>query len=514
MSRTKFTNKTITNTSVKRSASKSLLIDSIQTKDSMTANGMEAHSTTSSSVLDMFFLSGASRNLSESDIINLWVKAVNEDANLAYKALFYSGDVRGGQGERRFFRTVLKYAYENDYDRMKVTIPYILEFRRADDLLFLMADAIEKKDGKSKKISKNDISLKWDDTKIFSIIIDGLREGNGLIAKWMPRKGIVFNALCERMKLTPKNLRKLLVRLTKEANVVEQLMCAGKWSSIEFSKVSSKAFNIYKKAFEKHDSTRFEAFVEKAVKGEVKINTSVLYPEDVIGEALNLGITRMSKTQTDAVIAQWNQLPDFIGRKKNENFISIVDVSGSMGDRKKSPYSVAVSIGMYLAERNTGIFQDAFITFSNTPRLQYLKGNVIERLNQFDRGFAENTDLNKALRLILTKAVDANLPEAEMPKAIVIISDMQFDSCMGNTATEMIEREYRNAGYSLPKIVFWNVNGSVGTNPAKSNSKNVNMVSGYSPNIMKQVLETLSKTPYELMVNTLNSARYESINVK
>lgn len=139
---------------------------------------------------------------------------------------------------------------------------------------------------------------------------------------------------------------------------------------------------------------------------------------------------------------------------------------------------------------------------------------MIERLGQFNREFFENTDLNKALRLILSKAVEARLPEAEMPKAIVIISDMQFDSCMGNTATEMIERKYSNAGYKLPKIVFWNVNGTPGTNPAKSNSKNVNMVSGYSPNIMKQVLETLSKTPYELMVNTLNSARYESINVK
>lgn len=511
MSRTKFTNKTNTNTLVRKSASKSLLIDSIQTKDSMTANGMEAHSTTSSSVLDMFFLSGASRNLSESDIINLWVKAVNEDANLAYKALFYSGDVRGGQGERRFFRTVLKYAYENDYDRMKVTIPYILEFRRADDLLFLMAEKIQKNSGKSLKISKNDISLKWDDSTIFSIIIDGLREGNGLIAKWMPRKGIVFNALCERMKLTPKNLRKLLVRLTKEANVVEQLMCAGKWSSIEFSKVSSKAFNIYKKAFEKHDSVRFGAFVEKAVNGETKINTSVLYPSDVIGKFIS-GYSGISDTEKKATIAQWNQLPDFIGRKKSDNYLVVADVSGSMSG---NPLIVSISLAMYLSERNTGIFKDAFLTFSRNPQLQVLSGNIFERIAQLNSAqWDMNTNLQATFDLILDKAIANDLPEAEMPKTIVIVSDMQFDEACNNTATEMIERKYSDAGYTMPKIVFWNVNGSVGTNPAKSNSKNVNMVSGYSPNIMKQVLETLSKTPYELMVKTLNSARYESINVK
>ncbi len=510
MSRNKFVNTKNTSVEVKTPKKRSALIDSIQTKDSRTANGMVAHSTTSSAVLDMFFLSGASRNLSESEITNLWVKAVNEDVNLAYKALFYSGDVRGGQGERRFFRTALKYAYENDYDRMKSVIPFILEFRRADDLLFLMAEKIQKDSGKSLKISKNDIQLKWDDSTIFSIIIDGLRDGNGLIAKWMPRKGIVFNALCERMKLTPKVLRKLLVRLTKEANTVEQLMCAGKWSSIEFSKVSSKAFNIYKKAFERHDSVRFGNFVEKALSGEVKINTSVLYPSDVIGKFING--SSASETERKATIAQWNQLPDFIGRKKSDNYLVVADVSGSMSG---NPMIVSISLAMYLSEKNTGIFQDAFITFSRNPKLQTLSGNIFERIAQLNKADWEmNTDLNAVFELILSKAVENDLPEAEMPKTIVIVSDMQFDSACSFTAAEMIERKYSDAGYTLPKVVFWNVNGTPGTNPAKSNSKNVNMVSGYSPNIMKQVLETLSKTPYELMVNTLNSARYESINVK
>ena len=219
-----------------------------------------------------------------------------------------------------------------------------------------------------------------------------------------------------------------------------------------------------------------------------------------------------SETERKATIAQWNQLPDFIGRKKSDNYLVVADVSGSMSG---NPLIVSISLAMYLSERNTGIFKDAFLTFSRNPQLQVLSGNIFERIAQLNSAqWDMNTNLQATFDLILDKAIANDLPEAEMPKTIVIVSDMQFDEACNNTATEMIERKYSDAGYTMPKIVFWNVNGSVGTNPAKSNSKNVNMVSGYSPNIMKQVLETLSKTPYELMVKTLNSARYESINVK
>lgn len=489
----------------------SALKDSTDTPDVSTANGMAAFSSTDEKVLDFFFLSGASRNIAESDIINIFRKALAENTNLALKALFYAGDVREGQGERRLFRILTKELYENNYDLFKGLIKFIPEYTRWDNLIYLL-----RKPGNlsSKKISKNNIELEWKDTEIFSEIMKALKNGNGICAKWMPRKGSFFNLLASEMKMPYGKLRKLLVKLTKEANTVEQLMCSGNWDKINYSTVSSKAFNIYKKAFYRRDSERFEKFINKAVNGTAKINTSVLYPVDIVGKYIS-SYNAVSGIEKKAAIAQWNQLPDFIGRKsKDENYLVVADVSGSMSGK---PMEVSISLAMYLSERNSGIFKDAFLTFSSNPALNILKGDLFKRINQLKRAdFGRSTDLEKTFKLILEKAVSNKVPVSGMPSTIIIVSDMEFNQANGRNsnaaAFEMIEKMYNKAGYKMPKILFWNVNGRAAMPyPAKGMEKNVGLVSGFSPNILKTVFETLNLTPVDLMRKKLLSERYKPI---
>lgn len=323
-----------------------------------------------------------------------------------------------------------------------------------------------------------------------------------LLAKWLSRKGTEFNKVRKYLGLTPKDYRKLIVGLS---NTVEQHMCAKDWESIEYPKVPSVAMNKYRKAFERNDQNRFTEFIADVNDGKEKINASVLFPHQLF-EAY-----KRRETQA-AVEAQWNNLPDYMTGE--ERVLPVCDVSGSMTGL---PMSVSVSLGIYLSERNKGIFKDAFVTFSARPTMQYLKGSFYERCRQLETAHWEmNTNLEAVFNLILDKAVKHSLPKEEMPTKILIISDMEFDACVSkgdDTAIAMIERMYKDAGYERPEIIFWNVNGRLGNVPGNYKHKGVGLVSGFSPAIMKSILEGKIETPISLMLRTVMSDRYKPISI-
>jgi hypothetical protein len=458
------------------------LVNATRQYNTITANGAVTHSTSLSACLDLFFIAGASRDMLESDIILMFERARAENKNLAYKILFWARDARGGAGEKRFFQIVMEHIskqYAYDYDQLAIYIP---EFGYWKDVF---------------KIEKpNENTLNWLVTQL-----DESPNAN-LLAKWFPRKGQWFSAMHKYLKITPKEFRKKLVSMTK---VVETQMCANEWSEINYSHIPSIAMNKYRNAFIGHDADRYTDYIADVQAGKQKINAGVLFPHQLY-QAIEKG------ENANAVEAQWNALPDYMA-DSTERIIPVCDVSGSM---EGLPMDVSISLGIYISERNEGLFKDAFITFSSSPEMNYLKGSLSERMRQLQRsGWGYSTNLQATFDLILNSAIRESLPESEMPTKLLIISDMEFDEAdRDQTNLDTIRQKYSLAGYKMPEIVFWNVNGRMGNVPASVNDSGIGLVSGFSPSILKSILQGEIYSPEQLMLDTVDSARYSCIEVE
>jgi hypothetical protein len=350
---------------------------------------------------------------------------------------------------------------------------------------------------------------------VFQIIADANTAENGLCAKWMPRKGVVAEKLRNFMGMSPKQYRKTLVNLT---NVVETKMCAKDWDSIEFGKLPSVASARYQKAFGKNAYESYSAYIASLVKGEAKINAGALYPYDVT----------KSLTHGNAKVAneQWKALPNYM-EGANDMILPVVDVSGSMSSPAGSSKTVtcmdvAISLGLYISERNEGAFKDAFITFSDNPQLQVLSGSLQDRYAQMSSAdWGMSTNLEATFKLILDQATKHNLSQDEMPNKILILSDMEFNSATGRgygreshwnpTAQQMIEKMYDTAGYTMPQIVYWNIQSRNGGVPVAFDAKGTALVSGFSPAIMTSLLGGDIESPQQIMDKTIMSDRYAPI---
>lgn len=450
---------------------------------SLTANGADTYASSLDANVDFFFMVGSSRG---KDITAQFEKAYQNNPDLALRTLLFARDVRGGAGERQTFRDILVYLEKNHSQVIFDILPVIPFYGRWDDLLYFKTDAVR--------------------NAAFGFIAYALTEKqDGLCAKWMPRQSSktdnTAHLLRTFMGLSPKDYRKLLVSLT---NVVEQKMCAGDWTDIDFSKLPSLASARYNKAFARNAKESYDIYKEQLVSGEAKINASAVYPYDIIK-------TIKAGGEQEIAVAQWDALPNYLG----DNFIlPMVDVSGSMGCAANGTGSlscmdVAVSIGLYLADKQTGAFKDMFLTFSANPELQILKGNLNDKLNQLQRAdWGMNTDLEKAFVKVLDVAVKGNVPASEMPKYLMIMSDMEFDECTDGTAFNTLQSRFEQAGYELPKVVFWNLNARPGNVPVTQDQENVALISGFSTNILKSVLAAKNFTPAGVMLETIMSDRY------
>ena len=453
-----------------------------------TTNGMKALQSTLSNTTDLFFKIGASRG---KNITAQFEKAYREDREMALRVAQWARDVRGGAGERELFRQTLKWLEKNHKDEFVNTrlLKNVAEIGRWDDLLIFEDEMV-------KSIA-------------FRLIAEALGEGNGLCAKWMPRKGPKALELREFLGWSPKFYRKRLVELTK---VVEQQMCAKQWNEINFSHVPSLAMSRYSKAFGKNAPDHFTAFKEALKKGDpkvAKVNAGAVYPYDII-KNVRWGDSSLADEQ-------WKALPNFIG---DASILPIVDVSGSMtckagGSQSKSDVScldVAVSLGLYCSDKNTGPFKDVFLTFSSKPKFVTVTGSLSQKVKTMERSDWEmSTNLHAAFDEILRVAVRNNVAREDMPKVLLIMSDMQFNCCTGfdDRAIQMIRRKYNDADYEMPNVVFWNINAYENV-PVRFDEKGTALVSGFSPSIMKAVLaaDMDSMTPEAVMKKAVMSDRY------
>ncbi len=466
-------------------------VEAIKNQEARTANGMKARKSSANACVDLFYNIGASRG---KNIVPAFTAAYVENPDLALRITQWARDVLGGSGERQVFRDILAYLENTkpeDASRLLAKVP---ELGRYDDLFVFKTKPLK--------------------AQAYTLLGDALRARNGLAAKWTPRKGEVAREIREFFGMSPKQYRKSLVTLT---NVVETQMCANNWDNINYSHVPSVAHARYKKAFGRHGTTYAE-YVTKLVKGEagVKINASAVFPYDVLKGRIGRYNT-MSKQELDVVEAQWNALPNYVGAA---NVLPMVDSSGSMtcpagGHTSKSGLTcleVAISLGLYFADKNTGKFKDTFLTFSRSPKLVNLKGNINQKIDQMNTGEVANTNLHKAFELILDVAVKNNVPQAEMPETLVIFSDMQFDQGVDRdeSAIEMIERKYKAAGYTVPQVVFWNLNAAYGNTPVKFDKRGTALVSGFSPAVAGGIMggNMDDFTPEAIMLKTVMKDRY------
>lgn len=452
---------------------------------SRTTNGMKENLSSLNANLDLFFNIGAARG---KDITPLFERAYQEDRVLAMRIAAWARDVRGGSGERSTFRSILKFVEKFHPADLETLVAVTPEYGRWDDVLVLETEA-----GKQ---------------MAFGMIKEALiTKQNGLCAKWMPRKGELAAELRKSMGLTPKGYRKTLVNLT---NVVETQMCAKDWENIDFNKVPSLAAARYQKAFGRNAPTAYSTYRSALEKGDpaVKINATAVYPYDVI-KSINHGDTVVAK-------AQWDALPNFVG---DAMVMPVCDTSGSMccsvgGGAALSCLDVCISLGLYLADKNTGPFKDCFLTFNDDSHIEVLRGDIVSKVNQLRRaGWGGSTNLHSAFEEILRVGKQNQVADADMPKYLLIMSDMQFNHCVQNdhSAIEMIRAKYAESGYTLPNVIFWQLNAQMKGAPVTIHDTGTALVSGFSPSIMTSILKAEGVDPMSIMLNTVNAPRYQVI---
>lgn len=471
-----------------------------ETTKTRTENGALAYSTTKSAVLDLFAIGGAGRNLPDNQVYQKISQAFAEDLELGIRCLLFLGDIRGGQGERRLFKIGLKVLADTYpkalVERVFSSIPF---FSRWDYVLDFIEHPV---------YGKFILSLISDEIEFES----SMDNYSSLLYKWLPsiqRNTKLAIKIAKHLGLSNKEYRQMLSKKRNELKVTERLMSDKRWDEIDYSQVPSKASLNYREAFKRHDEERYSEFLNKAVKGEVKINSGTLYPHELVSKLT------FSRGMDQTVEAQWKNLPDFV-KDKNRNILPMVDVSGSMDsniskDSSVTAMHVSVGLGIYLAERLQGEFKDTFLTFSSRPELVKLSGKTLHEkvLNMSRSAWNMSTDINAAFDLILNTAIKYNLKQEQLPDTIVVFSDMEFDYCVSErTPYETIKHRFNAYGYKVPQVIFWNLNARNTHFPVRENENGVTLVSGYSPSTLQYILSGEYLTPYEVMLKVLSNERY------
>ena len=484
-----------------------------------TENGGVTRKSTESKVLDMFAVGGAYRNRSDADVILLFKNAFEEDPLLAMKCLFYLRDVRGGQGERRFFRVAFRWLCDNYPDVAKMNLINVSEYGRWDDLIYVAVDT--KVQTAAFNIIKHQLAL------------DVQCKTPSLLAKWLPSQNAssektkeLGHRLANFLNMTNREYRKTLSVLRERINVLERLMSANRWDEIEFDKIPSRAGMIYRNAFARRDilAKKYEAFAKDE---KTKVNADVLYPQEIARQAWKVGYHSLDDPTRLMLQKYWDNLKDFYcGRE--ENGIAVVDVSGSMTG---TPMDAAVSLGAYIAERGHGPFANHFITFSRDPSLVRFEGaDIVDKfLRCRNAHWGMNTNIQAVFDMLLQTAKSKHVKKEDMPTRIYIFSDMEFDSCVTfsktredrwgyfnntvnslnevNSDLEKIKRQWEAAGYDMPSVIFWNLDARQNHIPAIGDG--FSYVSGFSPNMIECILS--GKDGWDLMVEKLMSKRYAAV---
>lgn len=470
-----------------------------------TANDALSYKSTTSYVLDLFALGASSRRMSRDELAELISKALAEDFNLALRVIFYLADIRGGLGERDFFKLALlliSKLYPNITEKL---FPLIPEYGRWDYLYIFVDTPHEEKMFKFLR-EEHEQCMKNNQTSLMYKWLKSVNASN-------PETNRLGKCTAKAFNLSEKEYRKLLSQKRKELKLVERYMSQNEWEKINYEHVPSKASILYRRAFLRHDEERYAAYIRSLRNHEVKMNTSTLYPHDIIARYIDNGLE-----YDETLELAWQNLPDYT-EEKNDNVLSIIDVSGSMF-QKVSPNSstkaidVAIGLGIYFAERINGPYKNHFLTFSEEPELVEIKGETLAQkiFNVSNANWGLNTNIGRVFDVILETALEKKLTQAELPNKLLIISDMQFDHVEGGyTPYTTFKLRYEKHGYQLPQVIFWQVNAQRVQVPVTLLDNGTALISGYSPITLKSILGNVIPNPYEIMLSTVMTPRYDYV---
>lgn len=482
----------------------------------LTENGAVTYESTGSECVDLFATIGALRSASDEEIVLRFTRAYTENPDIAMKLLFFARDIRGGLGERRVFRILINWLGENEPETVEKNIKYIAEYGRYDDLLALMNTSCE-------KIMLEYIKEQYE----ADCVAFDKGEQISLLAKWLPSVNAsnietVKNAkrIARALGISDATYRKNLSSMRRYIKIIENNLREGDYT-FDYEKQPSRALYKYRKAFMRNDGERYDEFINKVEQGEVKLHVDNIAPYELVqsylkydyGWSLGSNMCKLSNKEKKVLNATWESLPDYGGA---ENALVVVDTSGSMYfDSNPSPAAVALSLGLYFAERNKGLFKNHFIEFSEHPKLIEIKGKTFADRLRYISSFSEvaNTDLEAVFKLILNAAVKNNVTQDELPSKLIIISDMEFDECVENATLNNFDnakRKFEEHGYKLPDIVFWNAASRNRQQPVTKNEQGVCLVSGVTPKLFTMIAGG-NFSPYTFMMEVLSSERYEKI---
>ena len=473
-------------------------------------NGAEVYaSTNGGALLDLFGVAGALRGREPHEIEGMYAAAFKEDQALAMRLMFYTRNVRGGLGERDTFRTMLSWLCKYHPELAVANLPQVVEFGRFDDLYTYVSTPAEEEMWQFMFSILNEDYERMMDHKPIS-----------LLAKWMKS---INTSSKESRKLarltmqklgfkTEKQYRKVLARMRDYLKVTEHQMSLNQWHKIAYEAVPAYAMRNYRNAFGKHDCVRWRDYLISLQKGETKVNASTLYPYDLV-EAIGGNFGWDPKFHYDPLIEeQWKALPNYV--EDGANVLVMADVSGSMSGR---PMSTSIGLANYFAQHNHGAFAGLYMTFTDVPK--FVKVESYETLQSMcEKAFRDvgyNTDLDRAFEQILRMAICGNASNEDLPRALVVISDMEIDSYYRRPNELDFVDKWRNrfmeAGYDMPQLVLWNVAARQNTY-VSSARPSVKFLSGSSASVFRDLIDTLNcANAYEAMVKTLMNPIYNCV---
>lgn len=509
-------------------------------KVQFTENAAVGFASSTSALLDFFYKISSYRRKCECEILDDFAKSIEADAKLTTKLLFYARDCRAGMGEKRIFYICFMSIVKHNPDLAIACLKHIPEYGSWKDVLILTEYTAYNDEFRlfhqeclkliTTQLQTDAAALKQDNMQI------------SLLAKWMPSINTSSAAtrtfarylITEIFKTTEMSAsrqqrayRQLLSKLRARLKVVERKMSANSWSDIDYASVPSKANLIYRDAFFRHDSERRRQFLADVNAGKKNINAGVLMPHEIVQKyvvhnAFDFFMSEQASAVSidESLEALWTSLSKKI-ETFDKNLLVVRDGSGSMMltlNDGGTPLSVATALAIFCAEHNMGEWHDKFVTFSAQPKFidmskaDTLLDKIKICLNETE---CTNTNIERVFELVLANAVKHNMVQKDIPD-ILIISDMEFDSATSTTINafetlfETIGKQWAEHGYTLPKLIFWNVASRTCTIPMQSNANGLILMSGYSANMINMVIGN-DLDPYNALVNTLNVPRYDLI---
>lgn len=492
---------------------------------STTENGAKGYISSGHALLDLNFAVSSLRNASDTEIVRKFDAAYRENPDLALVWLFFARDVRGGLGERRLFRLCMDWLADQHTEEARKLLPLLPYYGRWDDVVELLGTKLH-----------HDV-LRMISDQLFLEMHASKDAEISLLAKWLPsecsrveRKRRQAAQIKNFIGLSPRNYRKTLSDLRKRLDVVERRMSANEWGTIRYPAVPSRANLIYNDAFLRHDEARRREFLSQVSDGDAKINASVLFPHDIVHK---YGTADVMDAGLEAL---WDALPNTIG--DGGSTIVVADGSGSMtcriGKTNVTALDVANALAIYFAERLPEPFRCRYLTFSMKPQfVQLPKGGLLcQKIREaLKHNECANTNVKAVFDLLRHIAVDNHLRQDEIPANVLILSDMEFDECAKSgvsnatrgrytwyhdelccdpTLFKQIEQEWKQDGYKMPRLIFWNIMSRTNTIPLRENDMGVALVSGFSPNVAKMVMSG-KLDPMDALIETLNGKRYDPV---